>query len=145
MNALAKHSKAGECINTNIYRLWFKKWHQVIPLSRILGLLEWQTLELCSPNRLSQVLHGLAACRIFLSLSTPSGLKELSCLPEPRYGMHSFIGELYFLPPASEGWGKVMFSVCSHLGGGGGVPISHNALQHYPECHGAAGGVPCQV
>ena len=31
-----------------------------------------------------------------------------------------------------------MFSVCSHLGGG--VPISHNALQHYPECHGAAGG-----
>ena len=36
-----------------------------------------------------------------------------------------------------------MFSVCSHLGG---VPISHNALQHYPECHGAAGGgVPCQV
>ena len=28
----------------------------------------------------------------------------------------------------------------------GGVPISHNALQHFPECHGAAtGGVPCQV
>ena len=23
------------------------------------------------------------------------------------------------LPPASEGWGKVMFLVCSHLGGGG--------------------------
>ena len=33
--------------------------------------------------------------------------------------------------------GKVMFSVCPHLGG---VPISHNALQHFPECHGAAGG-----
>ena len=31
-----------------------------------------------------------------------------------------------------------MFSVCPHLGGG--VPISHNALQHYPECHGAGGG-----
>ena len=28
-----------------------------------------------------------------------------------------------------------MFSVCPHLGRG--VPISHNALQHYPECHGA--------
>ena len=30
---------------------------------------------------------------------------------------------------------------------GGGVPISHNALQHFPECHGADtwGGVPCQV
>ena len=42
----------------------------------------------------------------------------------------------------------------------GGVPISHNVLQHYPECHGAdtggtrlgparrgvslPGGVPCQ-
>ena len=28
-----------------------------------------------------------------------------------------------------------------------GVPISHNALQHYPEFHGADtwGGVPCQV
>ena len=26
------------------------------------------------------------------------------------------------LPPASEGWGKVMFSVCSHLGGGGSGP-----------------------
>ena len=24
--------------------------------------------------------------------------------------------------------------------GGGGVPVSHNALQHFPECHGAAGG-----
>ena len=34
--------------------------------------------------------------------------------------------------------GKVMFSVCPHLGGG--VPISHNALQHFPECHGAATG-----
>ena len=22
----------------------------------------------------------------------------------------------------------------------GGVPVSHNALQHFPECHGAAGG-----
>ena len=30
--------------------------------------------------------------------------------------------------------------------GGGGVPVSHNALQHFRECHGAAGGgVPCQV
>ena len=28
----------------------------------------------------------------------------------------------------------------------GGVPISHNALQHFPECHGAdTRGVPCQV
>ena len=33
-------------------------------------------------------------------------------------------------------------SVCLSTGG---VPISHNALQHYPECHGAARGVPSQV
>ena len=33
-------------------------------------------------------------------------------------------------------------SVCPQ----GGVPISHNALQHFPECHGAdTRGVPCQV
>ena len=31
---------------------------------------------------------------------------------------------------------------------GGGVPISHNALQHFPECHGAAtggGGYPYPI
>ena len=28
----------------------------------------------------------------------------------------------YLLPTASEGWGKVMFSVCSHLMGGGYPP-----------------------
>ena len=27
------------------------------------------------------------------------------------------------LPPACEGWGKIIFSVCSHLRGGGGYPI----------------------
>ena len=33
-------------------------------------------------------------------------------------------------------------SICLSTGGGG-VPISHNALQHFPECHeAAAGGVP---
>ena len=46
------------------------------------------------------------------------------------------------LPPAyvvrREGNSFTLF-VCPHLGG---VPISHNALQHFPECHEAAGGVP---
>ena len=46
------------------------------------------------------------------------------------------------LPPAyvvrREGNSFTLF-VCPHLGG---VPISHNALQHFPECHGAAGGYP---
>ena len=67
-----------------------------------------------------------------------------------------------YLPPAyvvrREG-NSFTLLVCSHLGG---VPISHNALQHYPECHGADTwgvpishnalqhypefhGVPCQV
>ena len=53
------------------------------------------------------------------------------------------------LPPAyvvrREG-NSFTLLVCPHLGGGG-VPISHNALQHFPECHGAdtGEGVPCQV
>ena len=41
-----------------------------------------------------------------------------------------------FLPPAYV------------VRGGGGVPISHNALQHYPECHGAdtgGGGYPYPI
>ena len=48
---------------------------------------------------------------------------------------------LTYLPPAyvvrREG-NSFTLLVCPHLGGG--APISHNALQHFPECHGAAGG-----
>ena len=44
---------------------------------------------------------------------------------------------LNLLPPAyvvrREG-NSFTLLVCPHLGG---VPISHNALQHFPECHGA--------
>ena len=41
--------------------------------------------------------------------------------------------------------GNVLTSVCPSIHPsvcpqGGGVPISHNALQHFPECHEAAGG-----
>ena len=62
-----------------------------------------------------------------------------------------------FLPPVYvvRREGNVLTRVCPSicLSTGGGVPISHNALQHFPECHGAAGGtlpgpgggVPCQV
>ena len=50
-----------------------------------------------------------------------------------------------YLPPAyvvrREG-NTFTLLVCPQ---GGGVPVSHNALQHFPECHGAAGGLPCQV
>ena len=51
-----------------------------------------------------------------------------------------------FLPPAYVVRGKVMFWQASVLPSihlsvhRGGVPISHNALQHFPECHEAAGG-----
>ena len=37
------------------------------------------------------------------------------------------------LPTASEGWGKVMFSVCSHRGGGGGVPQQGQDRGGYPK------------
>ena len=52
------------------------------------------------------------------------------------------------LPPAYvvRREGNVLTRVCPSIClSTGGVSISHNALQHYPECHGAAGGVPCQV
>ena len=42
--------------------------------------------------------------------------------------------------------GNVLTSVCPSIHPSvcpqGGVPISHNALQHFPECHEAAGGYP---
>ena len=42
--------------------------------------------------------------------------------------------------------GNVLTSVCPSIHPSvcpqRGVPISHNALQHFPECHEAAGGVP---
>ena len=47
--------------------------------------------------------------------------------------------------------GRYCFNTCLSFclsTGGGGLPISHNALQHCPECHGAdtgGGGVPGQV
>ena len=46
------------------------------------------------------------------------------------------------LPPAYvvRREGNVLTRVCPSVCPQGGVPISHNALQHYPECHGAAGG-----
>ena len=49
----------------------------------------------------------------------------------------------FYRPHPKDGEGNV-FSLSTL---GGGVPVSHNALQHFPECHGAAGGggVPCQV
>ena len=87
---------------------------------------------------------------------TGSQILQTGSLKRPKEGtrnvdtcsmmLSGLIGAAFIilLPPASEGWGKVIFSVCSHLGRGA-VPISHNALQHYTECHGAPGGVPCQV
>ena len=44
------------------------------------------------------------------------------------------------LPPASEGWGKVMFSVCSHRGGGGQVQPGGGQVQL-----AGGGGGGCQV
>ena len=49
-----------------------------------------------------------------------------------------FWPKYFYRPHPKDGEGNV-FSL-SILGGGGGLPVSHNALQHFPECHGAAGG-----
>ena len=55
----------------------------------------------------------------------------------------------YLLPPASEGWGKVLFSqasVCSHLGGGGEYPSQVQMGGGYPARsgmpHPGQGGYP---
>ena len=61
-------------------------------------------------------------------------------------GINHYLFVTCLLPPAyvvrREG-NSFTLLVCLHPGG---VPISHNALQHFPECHGAAGGgVPRQV
>ena len=66
------------------------------------------------------------------------------------------VADKWLLPPAYvvRREGNVLTCVCPSicLSTGGAVPISHNALQHFPECHGAdgggtlpgpAGGVPC--
>ena len=46
--------------------------------------------------------------------------------------------DYFYRPHPKDGEGNV-FSLSTP----GGVPISHNALQHYPECHGAdTWGVP---
>ena len=49
---------------------------------------------------------------------------------------------IFLLPPAFEGWGKVIFSVCPHLGGGGGgVPVPGLGEGGYP-VPGLGRGVP---
>ena len=53
-------------------------------------------------------------------------------------------GPLIYLPPAYvvRQEGNVLTHVCPSikLSVHGGIPISHNALQHFPECHGADTG-----
>ena len=64
--------------------------------------------------------------------------------------MNCLLLSLEFLPPAYvvRREGNVLTRVCPSicLSTGGGVPISHNALQHFPECHAAdtGGGYPAR-
>ena len=57
------------------------------------------------------------------------------------------IAKLYFLPPASEGWEKVIFSLCVSVHtsmGGGGVPQPGLDGGGYPSQVWMVGGVPQQ-
>ena len=69
-----------------------------------------------------------------------------------------FVAEFFlFLPPASEGWGKVLFSVClsvhtswggypiSGLGRGGGVSHPRSGQGGVPHPRSGRGGTPSQV
>ena len=48
----------------------------------------------------------------------------------------------FLLPTASEGWGKVMFSVCPHLWGGGGGGTPARSIQGVPQPRPGWGGYP---
>ena len=71
-----------------------------------------------------------------------------------RYQLSKYVHlVIYFLPPASEGWREVIFSVCSHLRGGGypisglgrGVPHPRSRFWGYPIPGPGSGGTPSQV
>ena len=47
------------------------------------------------------------------------------------------------LPSVSEGWEKVMFSVCSPPGGGGGTPVPDSFQGLWSQVLSGGGGYPC--
>ena len=63
---------------------------------------------------------GTEKSNCFHALSTPNAISVCTERTKVSAG---------YLPPASEGWGKVMFSVCSHLGGGGVSPAGGGSGQ----------------
>ena len=57
-------------------------------------------------------------------------------------------GNTFTLLVCPQGGVPVSHNALQHFpeyhGAVGGVPVSHNALQHFPECHGAVGGYPAR-
>ena len=84
------------------------------------------------------MLHDLRPLRDFGL--TPGTFYAVHILPQIDTIMIFLITSL---PPASEGWGKVIFSVCSHLWGGG-YPIS-GLVGGVPHPRSGWGGTPSQV
>ena len=78
----------------------------------------------------------------FRNLLNRSSAAEKFYIVKLFYGYRVFLCLSVYLPPAYvvRREGNVLTRVC--LSVHRGVPISHNALQHFPEYHGAAGGVP---
>ena len=75
-----------------------------------------------------------------------AGIVTLSLLEAYCANLIQKFENVQLLPPAYvvRREGNVLTRVCPSIClSTGGIPISHNALQHFPECHGAAtGGVP---
>ena len=69
-----------------------------------------------------------------LGRTRQKGAPHLPNHPGTSFKIEVFIKESHFYRPPSEGWGKVIVSVCSDFGGGGGYPIQ-------PWMGG--GGFPC--
>ena len=74
-------------------------------------------------------------------------------LESSKMGCNPILEQLYLLPPTSEEWGKVLFSVCLsvHISGGEGVPQSGRGVPHPRSGWGvpipglAGGGTPPQI
>ena len=106
-----------------------------------LDRIEMRNCKQFSELHISQILSSLPALRYV----DVQGFGEISF--DCAYWLCSEIQSL--LPPAYivQREGNVLTRVCLSVHSPqGGVPIPHNALQHFPECHGAdtGGGVPCQ-
>ena len=127
---------------------------------RVVYITQQNMRTVASPNKTLLVIRRfkLLESRAFLSKTIqPQKFwsEELENAPScyAVYGQYKFNHNLssnhdtvpaVYLPPASEGWGKVLFSVCLsvHISGGGGTPSQVGVEGGYPGPGLSRGGTP---